>query len=434
MTLHIPFPDHVAQIMAALGARGFAAYLVGGCVRDSLSGTQPHDFDIASAALPSEVRAALPEYTVIDTGAAHGTVTAVAADGKTVEITTFRTDGEYADFRRPRQVSFCRDIKTDLARRDFTINAMAYSPDSGLIDPFGGRDDLDSRVLRCVGDPVARFHEDALRIFRALRFCSVLGFDIEPATRRAVFECAPLLTHIAAERLTAEFRRLLCGKNACSVLADFKPVLSVFIPELEKIPDNMLPRIGAVAPDFSLRLGALLGLISGDTLSDLGTPPHVQAAVDDCCRTRQSRATAPASIGSGSLSAVLRMKLDNRTKSAALQICEHCGRTDVDPAALIKKCGYPAFCRIIDINRALYPQNSALWDALADSGALISSRCTSVSELAANGRDMLTLGCPPIKIGRLLDFLLTEVMYGRLENQKQPLLCAARRFLSRDEF
>ena len=190
-------PAPVSALIARLEQAGFATYLVGGCLRDGLLGKQATDWDLATAALPQQVQALFDHARVIETGLQHGTVT-VILDGVQMEVTTFRKDGDYADHRRPEQVTFTASIEEDLARRDFTVNAMAYSPTRGLIDPFGGQADLEKKILRAVGDPIRRFEEDALRILRLVRFCAVLGFEAEAATAAAALTQAHLLEHIAA--------------------------------------------------------------------------------------------------------------------------------------------------------------------------------------------------------------------------------------------
>ena len=224
-------PVCVASALRRLNDNGFEAYCVGGCVRDYIMGIQPHDFDITTAATPQEVTECFKDCRVIETGIQHGTVT-VVLDGEMLEITTFRTDGTYSDGRHPDNVSFTRNLTQDLARRDFTVNAMAYNPEVGIVDPFGGREHIKEKIISCVGDANTRFSEDALRIMRALRFSSVLGFEIAQSTADAALGKTPMLDKISTERIYAELMKLLCGKNAEKVLLGFPEIISRIIPEL----------------------------------------------------------------------------------------------------------------------------------------------------------------------------------------------------------
>lgn len=224
-------PTDILAVLERLEQAGFASYIVGGAVRSQLQGNVPHDYDVCTAARPEQVRQICSEWKTVDTGLKHGTVTALTASGP-VEITTFRLEGQYTDCRRPDRVEFVTDIKADLARRDFTINAMAWSPIRGLCDPFGGQRDLQAGILRCVGDPKQRMTEDALRILRALRFLSVYGFQMELQTKQAVLHCRSLLQHISAERITDELIRILCGPYVGQVLTEFSDVITEILPEL----------------------------------------------------------------------------------------------------------------------------------------------------------------------------------------------------------
>ncbi|MDR0838875.1 MAG: tRNA nucleotidyltransferase [Oscillospiraceae bacterium] len=260
--MNIFLPDEVKTIISALASRGFDAYAVGGCVRDSLLGVTPKDWDLATSATPEEVLACFDGYRVLETGLRHGTV-AVLMSGVPYEITTFRVDGDYSDNRRPDSVEFVRDIGSDLSRRDFTVNAMAYS--SELIDPFGGVRDLEERVIRCVGDPDARFREDALRILRALRFSSELGFEIERRTLDALLETAESLRNVAAERVSAELSRLLLGKNALYALTVGRAALAE-IPVA--VSDASAEAIAAAPRDLTTRLALLFLELGADGAAD----------------------------------------------------------------------------------------------------------------------------------------------------------------------
>lgn len=228
----ITIPNDVENVINILSSNGHKAYVVGGCVRDSLMGREPDDWDVTTDASPKELKKIFASFRTVDTGIDHGTVLVVS--GKTpVEVTTFRIDGEYTDNRHPDSVTFTSNIEDDLARRDFTMNAMAYNHEDGIIDPFRGRDDIENKIIRCVGEPDKRFNEDGLRIMRAVRFSSVLGFTIEEKTAESIIKNENLLGAIAAERLSKELMKLLCGENVFEVLTKFRSVIGVFIPELK---------------------------------------------------------------------------------------------------------------------------------------------------------------------------------------------------------
>ncbi len=235
-SLHIDLPKGIDTILTTLHQAGFKAVLVGGCVRDVLMDRTPHDFDIATSATPQQVQALFAH--TIPIGIAHGTIL-VLEDGEQAEVTTFRKESEYKDFRHPNQVEFVEDLTEDLARRDFTINAMAWSKDEGLIDPFHGQDDLKNGLIRTVGDPNIRFQEDALRILRAFRFMGRFGFDMDEKTRKAIEEQALLIDHLAAERVAAEIQDILA--TSPQVLDEMTRVLKPWLPELgemEKVKQN----------------------------------------------------------------------------------------------------------------------------------------------------------------------------------------------------
>lgn len=228
----INIPLNVANIINILESNGCEAYIVGGCVRDSLLGKEPHDWDICTNATPEQVKQCVDGiYKVIETGIKHGTVS-ILVDGIPYEVTTFRTEGEYLDNRHPSSVEFVNSLKQDLSRRDFTINAMAYHPNKGLIDYFNGQEDLERKLIRCVGDPDDRFKEDALRIMRALRFASTYEFTIADSANLSIHYLKNTLKNITIERINVEFYKLLCGKGVKWVLHNYSDVIGVFIPEI----------------------------------------------------------------------------------------------------------------------------------------------------------------------------------------------------------
>lgn len=252
-------PQHILAVITRLESRGFEAWCVGGCVRDSLLGLEPSDWDIASRALPDETAACFMELKTIDTGRAHGTVALLTPNGP-VEVTAYRIDGQYSGHRRPLKVSFSRDIKEDLARRDFTVNAMAYHPRRGLLDPFGGQRDLAAGILRCVGDPARRFDEDALRILRGVRFSAALGFELEEETLSAALESLGLISSLSGERIRDELTKLLCAPEAQAALSKYPRIILAALPELSR-----LPGLSDAPPRPVLRWAALLRDCPPDT-------------------------------------------------------------------------------------------------------------------------------------------------------------------------
>ncbi|MDR1329145.1 MAG: polynucleotide adenylyltransferase [Oscillospiraceae bacterium] len=360
--MEISPPSSVAAALAELEHAGFKAYIVGGCVRDAILGIVPRDWDICTSAAPRETAAIFEKrgYKVIETGPAYGTVS-VIIDGERMEITTFRSDGEYSDNRRPDSVSFVRDIFTDLARRDFTMNAMAYN--GGLTDPFGGVRDISARLIRCVGDPGARFREDALRIMRAVRFASELGFHIEDETRNALFENAPLLKNIAVERISAELNKLLTGKHAYETLTEYRAALLHAIPEL---PESLPLIERAVARD-----------------------------------TRQRRDVAfPVSA------------LNNNHNHLTVRL------------ALVFK-GLGGEGAATALRRLRYPRSVVREVSYRISRGDVFGTLPRLADLALRGGDLVALGLKGPEIGKMLESLLDRVITGELPNERDALLKAA---------
>ena len=240
-------PENVRALLLRLQESGYEAYAVGGCVRDSLMGTEPADWDICTSALPEETKACFDGFRVIETGLKHGTVT-VLYGGEPFEITTFRHDGDYVNHRAPEQVSFVRSLREDLKRRDFTINAMAAGLDGGIRDPFGGQADLENGLIRCVGDADRRFQEDALRILRAMRFASRLGFQVEEETEAAMERNRKLLLEISGERIYKELSGILMGQNAPQVLERYREIVRVDRPGHRLRAAQSLSRQGRLGP------------------------------------------------------------------------------------------------------------------------------------------------------------------------------------------
>lgn len=440
--LAIPLSAGAEYIISMLEAAGYEAYAVGGCVRDALLGVTPSDYDITTSALPEQVCRTFSSETVVPTGIKHGTVT-VLVGGEPIEVTTFRTDGDYSDHRSPDAVRFCRTLREDLSRRDFTVGAMAYSERSGLIDPFGGRRDLEAGILRCVGNPRERFSEDALRILRALRFSSTLGFSLEPMTDRAVRELAPNLAYISAERCREEIVRLLCGGDAPRVLREYPHVIAVIIPEIipmigfdqknihhiYDVYEHTLRAVGGTRPIPVLRLAALL--------HDIGKPDCYEFGADGQghFRGHPERSTEIA----GEILSRLRFDSDTE-RDVLLLVRNHDRQIEENERAVrraLSKLGSELFFLLLELkaadNLAQSPAFSdrrlSCWRLSEMAGEIIRrGDCTERRMLAINGDDLIKLGMSTGKeLGELLDSLFEAVLSGELPNDRDTLLAEARR-------
>ena len=409
----ISMPKGAVFLLDVLTKAGYSAYIVGGCVRDSLLGILPKDWDICTSAKPQEVKACLADEKIIETGLKHGTVTVLLSDGP-YEVTTFRIDGSYSDNRRPDSVEFVTDVKADLARRDFTVNAMAYHENEGLVDPFGGQIDLADGIIRCVGDPEKRFCEDGLRIMRAIRFASVYGFSIDSDTAAAIHNRASLLQNIAAERIREELCKLLGGKNALEVLLAYRDVMAVIFPEMaDKTAYERAARAVSLyrGEDICVRMALLL-----QGLSDMSADK-----ADGVMR---------------------RLKFDNKTRRDTVQLSSFLA-TRIEPTKkevrhLLSKIGATQFFRLADCQTALLcadgqapdgPDHRHIAEAKKIARELIrSGQCVTLDALAIKGDDLLLLGVPEgADIGRLLKQALDAVLDGVVENERDALL----RFLSK---
>ncbi|MBQ8380589.1 MAG: CCA tRNA nucleotidyltransferase [Clostridia bacterium] len=382
--MKIAMPKNAEKIIDKLMNSGHIAFIVGGCVRDSILGREANDFDITTSATPDETKA-LFERT-IDTGIAHGTVT-VIMEGEPYEVTTFRVDGEYNDSRHPDSVTFTKRIEDDLARRDFTVNAMAYNYTHGIVDVFSGMDDLRRRVIRAVGDPKQRFSEDALRILRAIRFSSVLDFDIEEKTAAAARALSGNLALVSGERIFAEMRKLIGGKRAYRILIDFCDIIKVFLPEFD--PERLPPEKKFLALGLEYRMAALL--------SSLGK--------------------------SGLEEARQRLKMDNKTYLLADAVMSAKNPSDASEVSLklhLIKYGDEVARASVAIGSAygLYPET-----ALSDIDRLIAiDTPRTLSHLAIGGKDAMAIGIMGKEIGKALGRALTAVAMGLVENEKDELI------------
>ena len=430
-------PSYLLPLFHRLEQSGHRCYAVGGCVRDSIMGISPQDYDLCTNARPEEVISLFSDYRCIPTGLRHGTVT-VLTEGHPVEITTFRTEGSYTDGRRPDWVTFTPSLEEDLSRRDFTVNAMAFSPEEGIIDPFGGRQDLEKGLLRCVGNPDRRFTEDALRILRCLRFASTLGFSIHPNTAAALKNTASRLTLVSGERIGAELNKLLCGKQVRQILLDWPDVLGVVLPEIlpmvgcpQRTPyhrfdvwGHTAAAVEAIPPKVELRLTMLF--------HDAGKPA--------CAFTDESGTDH--FYGHGKISAQLaqtalaRLKWDRTTSETVVELCLLHDRVLVPslPAVkrLLNKIGPERLEQLILVKEAdTLAQSKLALPRMAQhqqirrlaQQILEEQSCFSRKDLAVTGKDLLALGIPAgPKMGEILEALLNAVMDGKISNQREALL------------
>ena len=397
-----------ALLLDALHGAGHAAYAVGGCVRDSLLGQAPHDWDLCTSARPEQVMELFGEEKCIPTGLQHGTVT-VKQGGRLYETTTFRIEGAYSDGRHPDAVHFVPDVREDLARRDFTINAMAYSAEEGLIDPFGGRGDLAAHLVRAVGEPERRFEEDALRILRLYRFAARFGFSVDPATGAAARALGPHLDCVSAERIQEEMLKLLAAPAPGRYLEP--AVLAVILPELYPLEEparfaescRVIDRLAPGAENVPARLAALL-LPLGEK---------------------------------GTRKALRRLKCSNALTEETAVLVRETGTSGpaADPAVSVRRLlgryGLTAVERLAALGAAGHPEQAADFAARAELARQMEADgvCCRIAQLAVNGRDLMAAGAKPGPgLRQLLEQLLEAVITGQVPNEKQALLAAAAQF------
>lgn len=434
-------------LLNKLNRQGHEAFVVGGCVRDMLMGITPHDYDITTSATPDEVKRVFEDYRVIETGLKHGTVT-VIADGEPYEITTYRIESTYSDSRHPDGVVFTRSLTEDLARRDFTVNAIAYNPNVGIVDPFEGQKDIQKKILHCVGNPSERFSEDALRILRLIRFASVLGFDIEKETADAALSLKEKLIHVSAERVQSELVKLICGKNAGKILMEYCEILSAVIPELlpmkgfdqknqhhiYDILTHTAKAVDAVLCEKALRLGALF--------HDIGKPSVFSLDSDGVGHFYNH-----ASVGYQMTEEILtRLKFDNATKNTVTHLVKwHDIQIEANEKGVKRALGKMTpefFFMLIALKRAdnlaqnpSYSDRQAYYDTLELLAKDILSKnvCFSMKDLAVNGGDLMAIGIPAgKKMGLILKQLLDDVINEQIPNEKDLLLKRAKE-IEKDE-
>ncbi len=436
------FDTRAQAVLGRLRAAGFEAVFVGGCVRDFLRGVAPHDYDAATSALPHQILQVFQDLPVLETGLKHGTVT-VLAEGLPVEVTTFRVDGDYTDGRRPDGVTFTSNLAEDLARRDFTVNALAWSPETGIVDLFGGSKDLENQILQCVGDPEQRFAEDALRILRGMRFSSVLGFSLESSTKSAMISLKGRLGFVSAERISEEVEKMLCGQNVASVLAEFSSVLGEILPELvssfgfeqhnphhcHDVYSHTVEVVVAVPPEPALRWAALL--------HDVAKPETFSLSPEGVGHF-YGHASRSAALAEEILT---RLRCSNALKARVTALIRHHdGPLTPDPALIRRKLnvlGEEGFFDLLSLVRA---DNSAQAPHLAYRQTvydevetlvreiLAQHQCFSLKDLAVNGHDLMALGYSGPAIGVALESLLAAVLDGTCENEKECLLRLLKRY------
>ena len=433
--MHFPLPVPVTDALSRLEAKGFEAYAVGGCVRDYILGRTPHEYDLCSAATPDELRACFSAERIIETGLKHGTLTLVL-DGMPLEITTFRSDGRYSDSRHPDSVSFSRSINEDLRRRDFTCNAMAYSPVRGLVDPFGGAAACHNKVLEAVGDPVQRFSEDALRILRALRFASSLGFIIEEATARAAILLAPSLDNVSRERVAKELNLALLGEGAAETLRKYPQLLFTALPQLAPMLDtpqktrfhmyplweHTLQVISHTPQELSVRWAALLhdsGKPAAMTADHDGTThfrghPDISARISDDCMTslRQPKQLT------GDVRELVLYHDDRFGPDNVRRWLSKLGLSLLKRLLLLQYADIAAHAPDIASRAHKALDLIPLAEAMVDEGL-----CLNVKDLAVNGDMLIQAGVPKgPAIGEILNYLLDMVLSDSAANDQNTLI------------
>ena len=435
--MKLTIPVNAEKILRVLENQGFEAFIVGGCVRDSILGRRPDDWDITTSARPEQVKALFRR--TVDTGLKHGTVT-VLMDKESYEVTTYRIDGEYEDGRHPKEVAFTASLEEDLKRRDFTINAMAYHPDRGLVDLFRGMDDIRAEIIRCVGNPLERFGEDALRILRAVRFSAQLGFSIEAETKTGIEELAPNLKLVSAERIQTELVKLLVSPHPDYFLTAYETgITRQFLPEFDACMEtgqntphhclsvglHTLQSLLNIRPDKVLRLTMLL--------HDIGKP-----AVKKTDENGRDHFKMHGPAGEKMASAILRrLKFDNDTISKVCRLIRwHDDRPAPDMCSVrraVNRIGEDIFPLYLEVQRAdmlaqstyKREEKAARLEGVNECYRKIleEGQCVSLKSMAVSGRDLIAAGyAPGPELGEILDRLLEHVLEHPEDNEKDRLL------------
>lgn len=424
-------------VIKRLNGAGFKAYAVGGVVRSALLGLPADDIDVATSAEPSEIKEVFCDCRIIDTGLSHGTVT-VLVDKTPIEITTFRSDGSYSDGRRPDSVTFVKDVESDLKRRDFTVNALACNEGEGIIDLYGGREDIEARVIRAVGDPDLRFEEDALRILRAVRFASTLGFDIEKKTLDAMKRKKHLIANLSRERVASEIIKTLCGKDVCRALCNCREVIASAIPETEAMIgfDQKTPYHCFDVFTHSAKTTALVDakphLRLAAFLHDVGKP--LCFSIDE---GGIGHFYGHAEIGARTAEQIcrsLKMSTD-LTERVTLLVKYHTAKIPCDERAVKRWMGrLGSFETFEDVLKLQYADNLAKTDKASESvertdellciaNRIIEERqCFSLKDLAVNGNDIMEkCGVNGRRVGEILSELLWAVIDDRVDNDIESI-------------
>lgn len=441
-------PPGAKAIISMLEQSGFEAYVVGGCVRDSLLGLEPHDWDICTSATPDDMlhACAIHGIRVIETGLKHGTLTMCWFEDQH-EVTTFRIDGEYSDGRHPDVVTFTSSLQEDLARRDFTMNAMAYNDHTGLVDPFGGEKALHNKEISCVGNPADRFQEDALRVMRALRFASTYGFSIEGNTAKAIHQFASYLNDIAVERIQVELCKLLMGEGVLQILLDYNDVISAIIPEIspcigfdQKNRYHEYTIYDHIAHAVSNYTGDDLSVKVALLLHDIGKPQ---------CYTEDERGGHFHGHGVPSHdiadSVTRRLRFDNKTRDEVLTLVLYHDSV-IEPThnvvrRWLNKIGEKNFRKLLHVRmadikaHAKGTQDSRIERCLALRSILEEvieqEQCFSMKDLAIRGKDVMSFGAPEGKIvGDTLRHILDMVISGDIPNEIEAQMDVAKQYLT----
>ena len=440
-------PKEVNTIIQKLNNSGFEAFIVGGCVRDCIMGNAPHDWDICTSAKPDQTQACFCGYKTIDVGKKHGTI-GVVMHGGIYEITTYRVDGEYEDNRHPQSVEFTSNINDDLSRRDFTVNAMAYNEKDGFVDPFGGREDIANKLIKCVGNPTDRFIEDSLRILRGLRFASRFDFEIEANTAKAIHDCKSLLHNVANERIREELIGILCGKSAEKILNDYRDVIAGIIPEITPCFDfeqhtphhcydvyrHIAHSVGVIEPEPLLRMSMLL--------HDIGKPQACTTDINGRCHFK-----GHPKISAEMADVILkRLRFSNAFISDCLKlIIYHDVRFSGNKKTVkrvLGKLGKENMERLFKIqyadtmSQSDYNREQKLTDlntAKAHLEEIIrDNECFSLKQLSVNGKDLIENGITDGReIGGILNYLFEKVLNNELENDRQALIKAVNEYKNR---
>lgn len=439
-------PKGCKELINILHSNGYEAFLCGGAVRDSILGRPIHDYDITTSATPDEMMEVFKDKRIIETGLQHGTIT-IVIDGEEYECTTYRIDGNYSDSRRPDSVTFTRNLKEDLKRRDFTINAMAYNDEVGLIDPFNGMEDIEHYKIRCVGRAEDRFSEDALRILRAIRFASQLGFVLEPDTDWNISKMYKNLENISIERINSEFCKIAASSDFCVQMVLYHEVFSLFIPEIKDMFGFQQNNPYHMYDVWNHTVHAIEYCESDDLVTRLAVffhdigKPHCYQDSEDGIRHFKGHGRVSADMTDKIMK---RLRFDNDTREKVVELVYYHDATFEVGKKYIKrwlnKIGEEQFRRLLNVRRADIKAQADMnqetrLQKIDNIGYILEEvlqdeECFSLKDLAVNGRDLITIGYKPGKeIGEVLNNLLDSVISGENINEKEKLLEIAERRL-----